>query len=681
MAGEPRLKRTRNMGVVAHIDAGKTTFTERVLYYTKRTHKIGEVHEGTAVMDWMEEEQQRGITITSAATTCQWNNYDINLIDTPGHVDFTMEVERSLRVLDGCVMVFCAVGGVEPQSETVWHQADRYHVPKIAFINKMDRIGADFNGVLNQIREKLGANPLPLTIPWGSESDFKGVIDILTMELLSFDESDQGGTVARSEIPAEMQEEAQAARESMIETLAENDDEIMEAYLGEEEISLKNLKAAVRRACLSLKLIPVFAGSALRNKGVQPVLDGICDYLPSPLDIPSVEGVNPTNEQKELRQADKKAPLAALVFKVQMEQGRKLVFARIYSGVIESGAEVYNVTKDKTEKVARLLRMHANKKERLKEASAGDIVGLMGMKLATTGDTLALKDRPLLLDNIRSYEPVISVAVEPKTVGDQEKLESCLNRLADEDPTFRMHIDEDTGQTIIRGMGELHLDVLVQRLKREFSLTVNVGQPQVVYRETVTREVKLTESFDRDLGGDRQVGEVTLKLTPNPRGGGNTVRIDISDQDLPAEFTDVIKQSVNEGLSSGVVLGYPVVDTKVEVTGVGYTQGTTTELGMRLACSTGLRKALESAESILLEPVMKVEVVSPEEFMGEVIGDLNARGGSVESVEPKGNTQVITATVALKRMFGYSTILRSATQGRAIFSMQFSHYDASGSGK
>ncbi|KIX11359.1 elongation factor G [Dethiosulfatarculus sandiegensis] len=681
MAGEPRLKRTRNMGVVAHIDAGKTTFTERVLYYTKRTHKIGEVHEGTAVMDWMEEEQQRGITITSAATTCQWNNYDINLIDTPGHVDFTMEVERSLRVLDGCVMVFCAVGGVEPQSETVWHQADRYHVPKIAFINKMDRIGADFNGVLNQIREKLGANPLPLTIPWGSESDFKGVIDILTMELLSFDESDQGGTVARSEIPAEMQEEAQAARESMIETLAENDDEIMEAYLGEEEISLKNLKAAVRRACLSLKLIPVFAGSALRNKGVQPVLDGICDYLPSPLDIPSVEGVNPTNEQKELRQADKKAPLAALVFKVQMEQGRKLVFARIYSGVIESGAEVYNVTKDKTEKVARLLRMHANKRERLKEASAGDIVGLMGMKLATTGDTLALKDRPLLLDNIRSYEPVISVAVEPKTVGDQEKLESCLNRLADEDPTFRMHIDEDTGQTIIRGMGELHLDVLVQRLKREFSLTVNVGQPQVVYRETVTREVKLTESFDRDLGGDRQVGEVTLKLTPNPRGGGNTVRIDISDQDLPAEFTDVIKQSVNEGLSSGVVLGYPVVDTKVEVTGVGYTQGTTTELGMRLACSTGLRKALESAESILLEPVMKVEVVSPEEFMGEVIGDLNARGGSVESVEPKGNTQVITATVALKRMFGYSTILRSATQGRAIFSMQFSHYDASGSGK
>jgi elongation factor G len=525
MAGDPRLKKTRNMGVVAHIDAGKTTFTERVLFYTGRTHKIGEVHDGAAVMDWMEEEQERGITITSAVTTCLWNGITLNLIDTPGHVDFTMEVERSLRVLDGVVVVFCAVGGVEPQSETVWHQADRYRVPKIAFINKMDRIGADFSAVLDEMKDKLGATPLPITIPWGAEDRFMGVIDLLRMKALTFDPSNQGGTIETLDIPEEMQEKAETAREAMIEILAEVDDEIMERYLGEEEISVKDLKQAVRKACLELSLVPVFAGSALRNKGVQPVLDAVVDYLPSPLDVPPVEGLNPTSEEKERRSPDPKAPFSGLAYKVQMDQGRKLVYMRIYSGTLKAGDEVFNASKGFSEKVARLLRMHANKRERLKEAMAGDIVGVMGLKKTTTGDTLTPKDRPVLLDPIEFYEPVISVAVEPKTVGDQDKLALSLDKLADEDPTFRVRIDEDTGQTIISGMGELHLEVLVHRLDREFNLDVNVGRPQVVYRETITQEVSVKELFDRDLGGDRQVGQVTLALSPNPRGAGNTCRI------------------------------------------------------------------------------------------------------------------------------------------------------------
>jgi len=675
MAGEARIRKTRNIGVVAHIDAGKTTFTERVLFYTGRTHKIGEVHDGAAVMDWMEEEQKRGITITSAATTCQWAGHTINLIDTPGHVDFTMEVERSLRVLDGVVVVFCAVGGVEPQSETVWHQADRYRVPKIAFINKMDRVGADFEGVLQQMRDKLGAAPLPLTIPQGAEDQFSGVIDLVRMEALSFDPADQGATVKRGPIPAEFQETAQAARESLVETLADHDDTIMELYLGEQEIPPKEIIAAVRRCCLELELVPVFAGSALRNKGVQPVLDGVVNYLPSPLDIPPVEGVHPESGETERRRADDKAPLAALAFKVQMDQGRKLVYLRIYSGTLSAGAEVFNVSKGKTEKVARILRMHANKRERLKQAGAGEIVGVMGLKLAATGDTLAPQDRPLLLDPIQFYEPVISVAVEPKTVGDQEKLAASLDKLAEEDPTFRVRIDEDTGQTIISGMGELHLEVLVQRLQREFGLAVNVGRPQVVYRETITKPVEVSETFDRELAGARQQGEVTLHLEPNPRGGGNTIRIDLPEEELPAELRPVLQQALEEGLTSGVVLGYPVLDTKVELVRAGFTPGLSTELGMRLACSAALRRGLEEAAPVLLEPVMKVEVLVPEEFMGEVIGDLNARGGQVESVQPKGGTNLIQALVPLRKMFGYSTDLRSATQGRAIFTMQFSHYD------
>ncbi|MFH1035971.1 MAG: elongation factor G [Pseudomonadota bacterium] len=675
MAGEARLRKTRNFGVVAHIDAGKTTFTERVLYYTGRTHKIGEVHDGAATMDWMEEEQERGITITSAATTCQWEGHTLNLIDTPGHVDFTIEVERSLRVLDGVVAVFCAVGGVEPQSETVWHQADRYPVPKIAFINKMDRVGANFQGVLQQMRDRLGAVPLPLTIPWGAEDQFRGVIDLLAMELLTWDEADQGASYERGPIPEEMAEEAAAARTALLEALSETDDGIMEMYLSEQEIPPKDLVAAIRRACIGLKLVPVFAGSALRNKGVQPVLDAVVAYMPSPLDVPPVEGINPETGQAERRAPDDAAPLSALCFKVQMDQGRKLVYVRVYSGKLKAGAEVYNASKGQMEKVARLLRMHANKRERLEEAHAGEIVGAMGLKNSSTGDTLAPKDRPILLDPMEFYEPVISVAVEPRTVGDQDKLALALEKLADEDPTFRVRSDEDTGQTIISGMGELHLEVLVHRLGREFGLEVGVGRPQVVYREAVTQEAHVEEVFDRDLGGSRQVGQVRLALGPNPRGGGNTLRVEAPEDQLPAHLDPLLRQAIEEGLMSGVVLGYPVVDTWVHVLGGAFTPGLSTDLGYRLACSMALKKGLTEAHPVLLEPVMRVEVVVPEEFMGEVIGDLNARGGSVDMVEPKGSTNVIRASVPLRAMFGYSTSLRSATQGRAIFTMQFSHYD------
>ncbi len=675
MAGENRLRKTRNFGVVAHIDAGKTTFSERVLFYTGRTHKIGEVHDGTAVMDWMAEEQERGITITSAATTCQWQNHILNIIDTPGHVDFTIEVERSLRVLDGVIAVFCAVGGVEPQSETVWHQADRYRVPKIAFVNKMDRVGADFAAVLEQMREKLGAKPLPITIPVGAEDTFAGVIDLMSMDLLVWEDEQLGAQYERRPIPEELAERAAASREAMLEALAETDDGIMELYLGEEEIPLKQLKEAIRGACCRLELVPVFAGSALKNKGVQPVLDAVVDFLPSPLDVPAIEGVDPVTGEAERRKADDAAPLAALAFKVQMDQGRKLVYVRVYSGTLKAGAEVYNVAKETGEKVARILRMHANKRERLDKAQAGEIVGVMGLKNTSTGDTLATRDRPIMLEPIDTYEPVISVAVEPKTVGDQDKLSLSLDKLADEDPTFRVRLDEDTGQTIISGMGELHLEVLVHRLSREFGLDVNVGRPQVVYRETVTAEVKAGMTFDRELGGDRQVGELTLELKPNPRGGGNTFHVSAPPEQVPPEFHPMLQQAVEEGLTSGMVMGYPVVDTAVTVSGGRFSPGLSTELGFRLAASLALRKALEDGAPVLLEPIMQVEVIVPEEFMGEVIGDLNARGGSVESVEPKGGTNVVRALVPLKAMFGYSTDLRSATQGRAIFTMQFSHYD------
>ncbi len=675
MAGQRHLDKMRNFGVMAHIDAGKTTFTERVLYYTGRTHKIGEVHEGTAVMDWMEEEQERGITITSAATTCAWAGHHLNIIDTPGHVDFTIEVERSLRVLDGVIAVFCAVGGVEPQSETVWHQADRYQVPKIAFVNKMDRIGADFAAVLEQMREKLGARPLPVTIPWGAEDRFSGVIDLVNQQYLTWESEDLGAAVQKNPIPDEMAEAAAQGREALLEAVAETDDGIMEKYLAEEPIEAKELNQAIRKACIDLALVPVFAGAALRNKGVQPVLDAVVNYLPSPLDVPPPTGLHPDTGEPVKRVVREGDPLSALAFKVQMDQGRKLVYLRVYSGRLKAGAEVYNVSKGLSEKVARILRMHANKRERMDEVGPGEIVGVMGLKNTGTGDTLATRQAPLLLDPMQFYEPVISVAVEPKTVGDQDKLALSLDKLADEDPTFRVRIDEDTGQTIISGMGELHLDVLVHRMQREYNLKVNVGRPQVVYRETVTAEAEVTETFDRELGGDRHSGTVTLRVGPNPRGEGNSMVIEAPEDQVPPELHPMLRQAAEEGFTSGVVMGYPVLDTRVHVIGGVYTPGTSTELGMRLALSLALKKALEQASPVLLEPVMKVEVVVPEEFMGEVIGDLNSRGGQVASVDPKGTTHLVKATVPLAAMFGYSTALRSATQGRALFTMHFSHFD------
>jgi elongation factor G len=673
MAGESRLKKTRNFGVIAHIDAGKTTFTERVLFYTGRTHKIGEVHDGAATMDWMEEEQERGITITSAATYCQWNGTFFNIIDTPGHVDFTIEVERSLRVLDGVVAVFCAVGGVQPQSETVWLQADRYHVPKIAFINKMDRVGADHERVMRQMREKLLAKPLLLTLPYGQEESFAGVIDLLCMELLQFSGTDQGSTVIRQPIPADLRGQALAARTAMLEMVAETDDHLMERYLAEDDIPLKDLKAAIRRACLRLELVPVLMGSALRNKGVQLVLDAVIDYLPSPLDIPAVEGTNPNTGDSERRRADDASPLSALAFKVQMDQGRKLVYLRIYSGQIKEGDDLFLVGREVTEKASRILRMHANKRERLDKAFAGEIVALMGLKNAATGDSIATKDRPLLLESINFLEPVISVAVEPKTPGDQDKLAQSLERLSDEDPTFKVREDADTGQTIVSGMGELHLEVLIHRLEREFGVKANVGRPQVVYRETITTSAKTSESFDRELAGVRQAGEVSVSVTPNPRGAGNSVRV--SAASLPTEWKTALEQTCDEVLNSGIIMGYPMLDVGVHLAEANFISGVSTELGFKLACSLALRQALQQAAPILLTPIMQVEISIPEEFMGEVIGEMNARGGSIENIEARQGMNLLQASVPLSSMFGYSTSLRSSTQGRGVFNMRFSHFD------
>jgi elongation factor G len=675
MAGQPRLKNTRNIGIMAHIDAGKTTLTERILYYAGRIHKMGEVHNGEATMDWMPEEQERGITITSAATSCLWKNKTINLIDTPGHVDFTIEVQRSLRVLDGAIAVFCAVGGVEPQSETVWHQADGYRVPKMAFINKLDRIGADFDGCIEEMREKLGARPLIVASPWGVEDAHVGVIDLIRMVGLKWHTDDLGATFDETPIPDHLADETQRRRTELLETLADADDELAEKYLEEREITEADLKAAVRRATLKLSLVPVLCGSALKNKGVQPLLDAVVDYLPSPLDVPPVVGLDPATGDKVSRDPDDAAPLSALAFKVQMEAGRKLVYARLYSGRMKVGQTVYNPRREVNEKVARILRMHSNKRERIDEARAGEIVGLVGLKLASTGDTLCPEDHPILLESIHGYEPVISVAVEPKTVADADKVAQALQRLTEEDPTFHVREDPDTGQTIISGMGELHLDVLVTRLKREYHVPVNVGQPQVVYRETVTIEAEGTEVFDREAAGGRTLAGITLTVSPRDRGRGNVVRIMAPEEQVPPQFRDHISAALEDSLVSGPVLGYPVVDTRVVVIGGRFEPELSTELAFQVASAMALQAALRRGEPVLLEPVMAVEAVMPEEFMGEVIGDLNARGGRIEGVTPRGKVNLVEATVPLSKMFGYSTALRSATQGRGTFTMQFSHYD------
>ena len=675
MAKDKRLNRTRNIGFMAHIDAGKTTVTERVLFYTKKIHRMGEVHDGTAVMDWMPQEQERGITITSAVTTVEWKGHTLHIIDTPGHVDFTIEVERSLRVLDGVIAIFCAVGGVEPQSETVWHQADKYRVPKLAFVNKMDRIGANFHGTVKMMIDRLGAHPLILQIPLGTEDQFIGVIDLIRLKGVVWDEHSLGADFREISIPKEAQEEALLYRSKLIESLAELDGRLMEKYVNEEEISEGEMKEAIRKATLSMQAVPVLCGAALRNQGIQLLIDAIVDYLPSPLDIPSVEGTNPSTGETERRMTENEEPLSSLAFKVMMDQGRKLVYVRIYSGVLKVGQEVYNPRLKRTEKISRIFQMHANQRTRVEEAKTGEIVAIMGLKDTTTGDTLCDAAHPMLLESIDFYKPVMSVAVEPLTSQDQDKLVESLEKLSEEDPTFHVTLDEDTGQTIISGMGELHLDVLVNRLLTEYHLKVHVGKPQVVYRETVEKEAEASAKFDKEIEDVRQYGEVSLRVAPNGRGKGVVFDSVIPQGTLPPEELLSIETGVWEASTVGVILGYPLTDLHVTLLKAQTDANHSSSLALKIAAANALKEGCRKATPVLLEPMMEVSVVVPEEFMGEVVGDLKARKSSVEAIAPKGKVALISAISPLTRMFGYSTSLRSLTQGRGTFTMQFSHYD------
>ncbi len=674
-SGKKYLEKVRNIGIIAHIDAGKTTVTERILYYTGRSYKMGEVHDGTTVMDWMEQEQERGITITSAVTTCMWKGHEIHIIDTPGHVDFTIEVERALRVLDGAIGVFCAVGGVEPQSETVWHQADKYRVPKIAFVNKMDRVGADFFGVVEQIRTKLGANPLPLQIPVGSESDFRGVIDLVTMKLVTWDDESLGAHYEVNDVPAEMEEDALQHREQLIESLCELDDNLMEKYLENGDLETSDMYPAIRALTLDLKGVPVLCGAALRNKGIQPLLDAITRYLPSPLDVEAISGLNPKTGKMETREASEREPLAALAFKIFMDKGRKLTYLRIYSGVLETGKVVYNANKQINEKLARIFQMHANKRERITKAVAGNIVATLGLKKTTTGDTLCDPEKPIILEPMEFYKPVISVAIEPKTRNDQEKIDESLRKLAEEDPTFSYREDEETGQTIISGMGELHLEIIVNRLIRDFNVNVNVGKPQVVYRETIQKPVEVEQVFEKEIGGSVNYGRVRIRLEPLPRGEGVGFESLVEPEEIPQEFIDAIEKAVMDAFHTGGSMGYPVVDVLATLLEAESREGQASELAFQVAASMAVQKACELGEPVLLEPIMSVEVIVPDEFLGDIIGDLNSRQGKVEEITAKKSIQVVRASVPLSKMFGYSTSLRSASQGRATFTMQFSHYD------
>lgn len=675
MAAKSKISRTRNIGIVAHIDAGKTTVTERILFYTGKSYKIGEVHDGQAVMDWMPQEQERGITITSAVTTCLWNNHEIHLIDTPGHVDFTIEVERSLRVLDGAVVVFCAVGGVEPQSETVWHQADKYGVPKIAFINKMDRVGADFFHVVGMMKERFTSVPVPIQIPVGKEDRFQGVLDLINGKMMVWDEASQGMEYTRSDIPDAYADEFRTYREKMIETLANVHEELADHYLAGDEISAGQIQKALREATLSLKIVPVLCGAALRNKGIQPVLDAVIHYLPSPEDIPPVKGVHPVSRVEEERLCSEKAPLSALAFKIMMDEGRKLTFVRIYSGKISANGEIYNSVKKKREKIARLLRMHANKRERIESASAGDIIAIMGLKETTTGDTLCDEQHPIMLEMIEFYEPVISQAIEAKTPADQEKLNTALEKLTEEDPTLKVKYEDETAQTIISGMGELHLEIVVDRLLREFNCHVNVGKPRVVHRETIQKKVEIESVFDKELGEKKHFGHVKLVLAPRKRGSGNAIVNKLDETVVPREFHDMIEEGIRESMLNGVLNGYPVIDVEVTLAGGSFREGESSQQGYKIAASSAFQDGCSMADPVMLEPIMIVDVMTPSEFMGDVIGDINARRGEIQSVNPKGAVSEIKAKVPLKAMFGYSTDLRSATQGRAVFSMIFSEYD------
>ena len=679
MARNFPLERTRNIGIMAHIDAGKTTTTERILFYTGRTHKLGEVHEGAAVMDWMEQEQERGITITSAATACEWKDHRINIIDTPGHVDFTVEVERSLRVLDGAIAVFDSVAGVEPQSETVWRQADKYKVPRIAFINKMDRVGADFENAVQTMRDRLGANPLPIQLPIGAEGGFTGVIDLIEDKALVW-KDELGTEFEYEEIPAELADAAHEARTHLIEACADYDDELMEAYLNEEEIPHERIAKSLHRATLDLKVTPVLCGSAFKNKGVQPLLDEIVELLPSPLEVPPMSGweVNNKGERGEevIRKPDDSEPFSALAFKVMADPFvGKLTYFRVYSGKLSAGSRVLNATNGKTERIGRLLMMHANHREEIEECYAGDIVAGVGLKQTSTGDTLSAPDAPVILENIEFPEPVISVAIEPKTKSDQEKLGGGLARLAEEDPTFRIESDEETGQTLISGMGELHLEVIVDRLLREFNVDANVGRPQVAYRETIRDRVeKIVGHFVRQTGGKGQFGHVVINAEPAPEEGFDFVN-KIKGGAIPSEFIPAVEQGIEEALVSGVKAGYPMVDVRVELVDGKYHDVDSSEMAFKIAGSMAVQEATRRAKPVLLEPVMSVEVVTPEEFLGDVIGDLSRRRGKVQGQEQRGNALAVAAFVPLGEMFGYATDVRSSTQGRATYTMQFERYE------
>ncbi len=675
MSKSNKINNIRNIGIIAHIDAGKTTVTERILYYTGRSHKIGEVHNGEAVMDWMPDEQERGITITSAVTACDWKGSEIHIIDTPGHVDFTIEVERSLRVLDGAIGIFSGVEGVEPQSETVWRQADKYQVPKIAFINKLDRIGADFFNTLKMMQTRLGANVLIMQIPVGSEDDFSGVIDLLRMKQIFWDEESLGAEFSETDIPPDLVAAAEEYHEKLVETVAEVNDDIMEAYLAEQPIEPSQLLAAIRQATIDLALVPVYCGAALKNKGIQPLLDAIVDLLPSPKDIPPIKGQHPDSENEIECPAEDTAPLAALIFKISMIEGRKLSYVRIYSGKIKAGDALYNPSLKQKEKIARILRMHANKRERIDEVGAGNIVGIVGLKASTTGDTLCTDKNPLLLEKIEFYEPVISMAIEPKSHSDQEKIEYVLEKFLAEDPTLRVRQDQDTGQTILSGMGELHLEVILSRMLREFNTNVNVGKPQVVYRETIAKENQGSAIFDKEVAGQRHFAEVILKLIPRERGSGNMFRSDITNESIPDAYIAAIEKGVTESMEAGAFLGYPVVDVEAVLVGGIYKESLGSDLAFTVSASMACKEALLAGDPYLLDPMMRVEVFVPDDFMGDVIGDLNARNGKIESIDANIQMQEIRATVPLAKMFGYSTALRSATQGRGTFSMHFSHFD------
>ncbi|WP_003545461.1 elongation factor G [Desulfotomaculum nigrificans] len=676
MARQFPLERTRNIGIMAHIDAGKTTTTERILFYTGKVHKIGEVHDGAATMDWMVQEQERGITITSAATTAQWNNHRINIIDTPGHVDFTVEVERSLRVLDGAVAVFCSVGGVEPQSETVWRQADKYGVPRIAYINKMDRVGADFFNGLNMIRERLGANPVAIQLPIGSEDQFRGIVDLVTNKAI-FYVDDLGTKSEVTEVPAEMADQVAEYREKLIEAVAESDEELMMKYLEGEELTEEEIKLGIRKATLAVKMTPVLCGSSFKNKGVQPLLDAIVDYLPAPTDVPAIKGVNPDTGAEDQRISSDAEPFAALAFKIMADPYvGKLTFFRVYSGVLKAGSYVYNTTKGKRERIGRILQMHANHREEIPEVYAGDIAAAVGLKDTTTGDTLCDENHPIVLESMVFPEPVISVAIEPKTKNDQDKMGIALGKLAEEDPTFKVHTDHETGQTIISGMGELHLEIIVDRLMREFKVEANVGRPQVAYKETIRKAVKAEGKFVRQSGGKGQYGHVWIELEPlEPGGAGYEFVNKIVGGVVPKEYIPAVDAGIREAMENGILAGYPMVDIKATLYDGSYHEVDSSEMAFKIAGSMAFKNGAERANPVLLEPIFKVEVTVPEEYMGDVIGDLNSRRGRIEEMGTRGNARTVTAYVPLAEMFGYATDLRSKTQGRGTYSMQHDHYE------